>query len=258
MAMKREITRSLAIAAAALLAASAATAQRGRGAGPAVAFDPHDISGYWELSFDSRHVPPAALATTVTPAFRAAKRKQDEYATRWCNWIGMPAAMDATRPIDIRQGRREIVMNFETIATPRHIFLDRTTHIGKDVYDATTMGDSIARWEGETLVVDTVGFDGAKGLSAIPGGGFRTSDSHLVERYRLVSNGAVLAVTFTWSDPKVYRTPHTYEYRYYRAPASYEAQPPIWCDPFDEARTAFLAGSTSSVGGNQPRSPGAR
>ena len=177
MAMKRVMRRSLATAAAVLLAASAATAQRGRGAAPAVAFDPHDISGYWELSFDSRHVPPPALAATVTPAFRAAKRKQDEYATRWCNWIGMPAAMDATRPIDIRQGRREIVMNFETIATPRHIFLDRATHIDKDVYDATTMGDSIARWEGDTLVVDTVGFDGAKGLSAIPGGGFRTSES---------------------------------------------------------------------------------
>ena len=252
--MKRVIRRSLAIAAAALLAASAATAQRGRGAAPAVAFDPHDISGYWELSFDSRHVPPAVLAATVTPAFRAAKLKQDEYTTRWCNWIGMPAAMDATRPIDIRQGRREVVMNFETIATPRHIFLDRTTHIDKDVYDATTVGDSIARWEGDTLVVDTVGFDGAKGLSAIPGGGFRTSDSHLTERYRLVNNGSVLSVTFTWSDPKVYRTPHAYEYRYYRAPASYEAQPPLWCDPFDETRTAFLAGSTLTRVGAGPRS----
>jgi len=258
MAMKRVMRRSLATAAAVLLAASAATAQRGRGAAPAVAFDPHDISGYWELSFDSRHVPPAALAATVTPSFRAAKRKQDEYTTRWCNWIAMPAAMDATRPIDIRQGRREVVMNFETIATPRHLFLDRTTHIDKDVYDATTMGDSIARWEGDTLVVDTVGFDGAKGLSAIPGGGFRTSDSHLTERYRLVNDGSVLSVTFTWSDPKVYRTPHAYEYRYYRAPASYEAQPPLWCDPFDESRTAFLAGSTLTRVGAGPRSGAGR
>jgi hypothetical protein len=252
--MKRYSARCIVIAAAALLVASAATAQRGRGAAPAAAFDPHDISGYWELSFDSRHVPPAALAATVTPAVRAAKRKQDDYATRWCNWIGMPAAMDATRPIDIRQGRREIVMNFETIATPRHIYLDRTKHIDKDVYDATTMGDSIARWEGDTLVVDTVGFDGAKGLSAIPGGGFRTSESHLVERYRLMNNGGVLSVTFTWSDAKVYRTPHTYEYRYYRAPASYEAQPPIWCDPFDEGRTAFLTCSTVNGTGARARS----
>jgi len=80
--MKREITRSLAITAVALLTASAATAQRGRGAAAAVAHDSQDISGYWELSFDSRHVPPPALAATVTPAFRAAKRKQDDEKDR--------------------------------------------------------------------------------------------------------------------------------------------------------------------------------
>jgi hypothetical protein len=256
--MRRTRIRHLATTVAALCVASLAAAQRGGGATPPPPVDAHDISGYWELSFDSRHVPSAPLAATLTPALRAAKRKQDEYALRWCNWIGMPAAMDATRPIDIRQGRREIVMNFETIATPRHIYLDRAAHIDKDVYDATTMGDSIARWDGDTLVVDTVGFDGAKGLSAIPGGGFRTSDSHLVERYRLVNNGGVLDVTFTWSDPKVYRSPHTYQYRYYRAPAAYEAQPPIWCDPFDQGRATFLSGSPSSGVGARPRSAGGK
>ena len=233
----------VALTAAALLAASVASAQRGGGAAPAARFDAHDISGYWELSFDSRHVPAASLAASVRSAMRAAKRKQDEYATRWCNWIGLPAAMDATRPIDIRQGRRQIVMNFETIATPRHIYLDRAKHVDLDTYDATTTGDSIGRWDGDTLVVDTIGIAGNKGLSAIPGGGFRTDDSHLVERYRLLNNGSVLEATFTWTDPKVFRAPHTYQYRYYRAPARYEAQPPIWCDPFDQTRTAFLAGT---------------
>jgi hypothetical protein len=252
--MKRKQMRQIVSVLAALCVASVAAAQRGRGAAPPPNFDVHDVSGYWELSFDSRRVPAPSLASTVTPAMRAAKRKQDEYATRWCNWIGMPAAMDATRPIDIRQGRREIVMNFETIATPRHIYLDRTKHVDADVYDTTTMGDSIGRWDGDTLIVDTVGIAGDKGLSAIPGGGFRTDSSHLVERYRLLNNGAVLEVSFTWTDPKVFRAPHTYQYRYYRAPASYEAQPPMWCDPFDEGRTAFLAGSGSTRVGTSSRS----
>jgi hypothetical protein len=241
--MTMKPTRYLLMTGTALLVAAAAFAQRGGGAMSAAPIDPHDISGYWELSFDSRHVPPAALAATVTPAMRAAQRKHNEYALRWCNWIGMPAAMDATRPIDIRQGRRQIVMNFESIATPRHIYLDRMKHVDKDVYDPTTMGDSIGHWEGDMLVVDTTGMDGAKGLTVIPGGGFRTSDSRLVERYRLVNNGEVLEVSFTWTDPKVFRTPHSYQNRYYRAPATYEAQPPIWCDPFDEGRTKFLAGT---------------
>ena len=198
-----------------------------------------DISGFWELSFDSRRIPAADLAPAVTPAVLAKQREQDASAIRWCNFLGVPAAMDSPRPINIRQGRREVAINFETVATPRHIYF-RASHPNLETFDPTTSGDSIARWEGDTLVVDTVGFDGAKGVTAIPGGGFRTSDSHLVERYRLLNDGTVLSVTFTWEDPKVFRRPHTYEFRYLRAPRFYEAQAPLACNPFDEARTAFL------------------
>ena len=198
-----------------------------------------DISGFWELSFDSRHVPTASLAPTVTPAVLAKQADQDGSAIRWCNFLGLPMAMDSPRPINIRQGRREIVINFETVATPRHLYF-RSAHANMDVFDPTSNGDSIARWEGDTLVVDTIGFDGAKGVTAIPGGGYRTSDSHLIERYRLMSGGTVLSVTFTWEDPRVFRTPHSYEFRYVRAPRLYEAQPPLACNPFDEARAAFL------------------
>jgi hypothetical protein len=198
-----------------------------------------DISGFWELSFDSRRVPAASLAPAVTSEVLAKQRAQDAHAVRWCNFLGLPAAMDSPRPINIRQGRREVVINFETVATPRHLYF-RAAHPNPDVFDPTTTGDSIARWEGDTLVVDTVGFDGAKGVTMIPGGGFRTSDSHLIERYRLLNDGNVLSVTFTWEDPKVFQRPHTYEFRYVRAARHYEAQPPLACNPFDEARTAFL------------------
>jgi hypothetical protein len=198
-----------------------------------------DISGFWELSFDSRHVPTASLAPAVTPAVLAKQADQDGSAIRWCNFLGLPMAMDSPRPINIRQGRREIVINFETVATPRHLYF-RSAHANMDVFDPTSNGDSIARWEGDTLVVDTIGFDGAKGVTAIPGGGYRTSDSHLIERYRLMSGGTVLSVIFTWEDPRVFRTPHSYEFRYVRAPRLYEAQPPLACNPFDEARAAFL------------------
>jgi hypothetical protein len=78
-------------------------------------------------------------------------------------------------------------------------------------------------------------------VTSIPGGGFRTSSSHLVERYRLL-NDNLLSVTFRWEDPNVFRAPHTYEFRYLRAPRLYEAQPPLACNPFDEARAAFLTG----------------
>ena len=206
-----------------------------------------DISGFWELSFDGRHVPPARLQPAVTPAMLRAQAEKDAYARRWCHFLGMPAAMDSPRPIDIRQGRREVLINFEWRATPRHIYLERKSHDLAADFDATTMGDSIGHWEGDTLVVDTVAFDGSRGQTMIPGGGFRTSQSRLVERYRLSPSGTSLLVTFTWHDPKVFRTPHTYAYRYVRAPRFYEVQPPMECDPFDQERTDFLLKPPSAV-----------
>lgn len=204
------------------------------------AFNPHDISGFWELSYDSRNVPPADLQPSITPEIVAAQAAKDLNARRWCHFIAMPGAMDSPRPIDIRQSRHEVLINFEWRATPRHIYLDRKENVALEDYDLTSMGDSIGHWEGDTLVVHTIGIDGSKGQTLLPGGGFRTTDSRLTERYRLLNGGAALLVTFTWEDPKVFRTPHTYAYRYTRAPKFYEVQIPLGCDPFDKERVDFL------------------
>ena len=202
-----------------------------------------DLSGYWEQTYmDSQHVPRAQLSPRVTRAVLDAQAKKDSKAIRWCNILGMPAIMASARPLDIRQTDRMIVVAAEINAATRYIYLNRASHISHDIFDPTTNGDSIARWEGDTLIVDTVGFDPNKGVTAIPGGGFRTANSHLIERYRLLNNGSILSVTFTWSDPGVYRRPHTYEFRYARPPCDYEARLPLNCDPFDETRTAFLTG----------------
>jgi hypothetical protein len=209
--------------------------------GAASAQNRTDFSGFWELTYlDSQHVPRASLSPRVTKAMLDTQAAKDFKAIRWCNILGMPAIMSSPRPLDIRQTERMIVIAAEINAATRYIYLDRRNHINKDIFDPTTNGDSIGRWDGDTLVVDTIGFDPNKGLTAIPGGGFRTTNSHLVERYRLLNNGSVLSVRFTWDDPGVYRTPHSYEFRYARLPRDYEARLPLNCDPFDEGRTAFM------------------
>lgn len=212
-----------------------------------------DISGFWELSFDSRKVPAASLVPTVTRAKLDARAKADAHAIRWCNLLGMPFLMDSGRPLDIRVGTTAVIVAPENASAPRYFYLNRTAHIGDDIFDPSTNGDSIAHWEGDTLVVDTVGFHAERGIASIPGGGYRTETSRLVERYRLLKDGAVLSVTFTWTDPKVFRTPHTYEFRYNRLPASYEAR--LWapCDPYDAERAAFLEGPRT---GSKPAGAG--
>ena len=206
----------------------------------APAVDPHDLSGFWDLSVDSRQVPPANLASSATKAVIEQHAKADAKAVRWCNLLGMPFVMDPGRPVDIQQGTREMVIFSEVPGSPRHIYFDRATHISADTFDPTTNGDSIGHWEGDTLIVDTVGFNPARGMTAIPGGGFRTGDSHLVERYQLLENGALLSVQFTWTDPKVFKTPHTYEFHYYRMAPQYEPSPGDSCNPYDDLRAKFL------------------
>lgn len=226
-------------------AAQQATADRA-GSGAA-----RDLSGFWELSFDSRKVPAANLVSSVTPATLAERAAKDAHAIRWCNTLGVPFIMDTGRPLDIRQGATAIIIAPEHASAPRYLYLDRSTHISEDIFDPTTSGDSIAHWEGNTLVVDTVGFHEDRGVTSIPGGGFRTSGSRLVERYRLLENGAVLSVVFTWTDPKVFRTPHTYEFRYYRLPANYEARTWLPCDPYNEVRAKFLEDQGAAAGGGR-------
>jgi hypothetical protein len=198
-----------------------------------------DISGFWALSFDSRKVPTAKLLPRVTRAMIDLHARRDVHAMRWCNLLGTPFIMDSGSPIDIRQGPTTIVIAPENNPAPRYLYLNRK-HVDSTVYDQTTSGDSIANWEGDTLVVDTIGFHATRGVTSIPGGGFKTDKSHLVERYRLVENGEVLSVTFTWTDPTVYAAPHTYEFRYRRLPTTYEPVSTWPCDPYNETRAQFL------------------
>jgi hypothetical protein len=78
----------------------------------------------------------------------------------------------------------------------RQIFLDGRGH-PKDL-DPTWLGHSIGHWEGDTLVVDTVGFNGRAWID-LAGHPF-TEKTHIIERYRRPDLGQ-LEVEFTIEDP---------------------------------------------------------
>jgi hypothetical protein len=226
------ILHRIVLIASALVITGAATAAQ---TGPP---SPRDISGFWALFSDGKKVPPAKLLPRVTKAMLDLHARQDVHAIRWCNPIGLPMIMDSGA-IDIRQGPTAIFMAPESSLVPRYVYLNRK-HVSADIYDPSTSGDSVASWEGDTLVVDTIGFHPTHGVTSIPGGGFRTDKTHLVERYRLLQNGEVLSVQFTWTDPTVFSAPHTYEFRYRRLPATYEPVSTWPCDPYDQTRAEFL------------------
>jgi hypothetical protein len=198
-----------------------------------------DLSGYWELRFDSKNVPPAALRPEIAAEDKTAQYKKDIAEIRWCHFMGLPYSMESS-PIDILQNRngKEIVITSSLRTPARHIYTDGRTHVNPDIFDPVSSGHSIGHWEGDTLVVDTLGFS-SEGPTAIPGGGRRTPDSHLMERFRLLDGGKSLSVISTWEDAKIFTRPHTYEFRYYRSPKGTEARE-FDCNANDEERAKFL------------------
>jgi hypothetical protein len=187
-----------------------------------------DLTGLWQLRFDSRSVPQPALTPMARRAMRGYQKRYVE-GLRWCRIAGVPAQMEG--PLDIQQGRIEIAIDSPMRSVARHLYIDGRAHVKLDDYDPTTVGDSVAHWEGDTLIVDTNGFSD-RGLVTIPGGGFRTAKSHLIERFRLLAAGKQLSVTSSWIDSAVFVRPHSYEFRYYRAPANTNVIE--WpCDPYD-------------------------
>jgi hypothetical protein len=212
----------------------AAGAEQGQG-------DQHpDISGFWELVSDSKHVSPASVTPLGTQLADKERPKVDEgvittYASRWCQPLGTPFIMGDAAPLDILQTPREIAIIAEVQSSARHIYMDGRGHPDMDVFDPTTNGHSIGHWEGQTLVVETVGFND-RGNLLLPGGGVRTPSAKLVEHYELLAEGKELKVTFTWEDPQIFTQPHTYYFMYYKSAADQYARE-YFCDASDANRT---------------------
>ena len=182
------LPRPAAMLALAIACSSAALFAQGTPARP-------DISGYWELRLDSFNVP-RALLTPAAQSASDARLKKDLDALRDCVNIGVPALMNDRQTLDIRQSAGVIGMVAKSPSSTRYIYTDGRKHPAADEIEGTTNGHSIGRWDGDALLVDTVGFND-RGITAIPGGGYRTNRSHLVEEYRLSGGGEQLTVTFT-------------------------------------------------------------
>ena len=76
-----------------------------------------------------------------------------------------------------------------------------------ELLDPTYMGDSIGRWDGDTFVVDVIGFNDKTWL---PGAGhFHSGIRHVVERYTLQPNDTIFYEA-TMEDPKVFTKPWQY------------------------------------------------
>ena len=170
-----------------------------------------DITGTWLHAFSRDNLftftPPPDIK--LTPAaqvhFDAAKKARaegkayhDDIGQCWP--AGLPVIMTRVWPIAMIQKPTVIFMVSGFMNSTRIIYLDGRKHTDPDVIIPSFNGESIGHWEGETLVVDTVGFvDDHHWID----NGIPASDQlHIVERMRMLNGGATLEIEYTFSDPK--------------------------------------------------------
>jgi hypothetical protein len=103
--------------------------------------------------------------------------------------------------VETRSGDR-IVQFMEYHREWREIWMDGRPHPGPDELTASWFGHSIGWWEGKTLVVDTVGFNGRTWIDQNVN--LRLSDAaRVVERYQRIPND-IMRVDITVYDPKAW------------------------------------------------------
>jgi hypothetical protein len=96
----------------------------------------------------------------------------------------------------------QVLMLFEYDHYIRRIYTDGRPH---DVDQGPLwMGDSIGKWEGDTLVVDTTNFNDKTLLDRV--GRPHSTALHVVERMRRIARNS-MEIDFTIEDPKAYTKP---------------------------------------------------
>jgi len=215
------MARARLLLAAALLAASIAAplnAEPGPEPDGTTPTDPRDFSGVWmnDNTLDERlrregrtrlapgeSPGPRRAVPMLTPAYeqvraeRLAARAHLAEGAEPCAWPGMPQIMTYPYPLEILHTPGRITLVFEAESQVRRIFLDRAEHLPFDELDPSYNGDSIGHWDGDVLVVDTVGFHEH---TQIPGGYPHSADMRIVERIRYI-DGDTIEVAMTITDP---------------------------------------------------------
>jgi len=162
-----------------------------------------DLSGFWVQPQGGP--PPEARPERAEPLPWAEAIQRER---RTSNIRDMPAARCLPFSItDRRHGKfvhtPSLLVILDSEEPPRQIFLDGREHPRE--LNPTWQGDSVGHWEGDTLMVDSVGFNGlAWTFDALPS----TEMLHVVERYHRTDLGH-LEIEIQIEDPPVFRKPWT-------------------------------------------------
>ena len=177
-----------------------------------------DFSGVWERGgggggrgAGARGAGPRGRGAgpSFTPkyeALRAAAAKApqpEDNQTANCLPPGMPGIMGQPYPMEFLLTPGKVTIVIEAYTQVRHIYTDGRP-LPEDP-DPKFFGTSIGRWEGDTLVAETVGFNQyVQHARGVPHG----DKMKIVERFQL-TDPDTMSIETTISDPDALTTPYT-------------------------------------------------
>jgi hypothetical protein len=160
-----------------------------------------DLSGVWLVGDDPFPEPADAQAWAQLLQDERVANDFRDHPHNYC-LPSSPPIPGAASPFIAKFEQKEnlLLVLFEDAPGFRQIFMDGRDH--PEWPDPSWFGHSIGRWEGNSLVVDTVGFNDRGWTSGYP----RSEEMHTVERYTRTDYGR-MDLKFTIEDPKVYQSP---------------------------------------------------
>ena len=181
----------------------------------------HDLSGVW-MQYPQGDLPGTPGMNTVNQRFRPpltpwgqvqldvarplvgpkAVPGEENSPTLRCDPDGPPKILNHPNPFEIVQIPGRMLMFFEEQHIWRTIWADGR-ELPKDP-DPSYLGNAVGKWEGDTFVVETIGFNDKVWADAY--GDPRSEQTHLTERYRRL-NHDTLELQVTIDDPKSYTKP---------------------------------------------------
>jgi hypothetical protein len=218
---------------------------------PGEPFDRRDFSGVWETDHDGTNgfrsmteeaaIPPrTASAQEVYLSRKTARPHEGKKAVEpafgndpimMCNPKGLLRLYMYTDPAEFIHTAKadRILMVFQSQGGTRTIWMDgRALPVNPE---PRWNGYSIGRWEGDTLVVDTVGFDDRAWLDQY--GNVYSADMRLEERWRRVDRDTLEAV-YRIDDPASYTRPWVSTTKVWKRQAQELREE--FCAPMDELR----------------------
>jgi hypothetical protein len=146
---------------------------------------------------------PAAQVQLDAYKKAAAEKKAYRDDIGHCWPAGLPMIMTRVWPIAMVQKPTAIFMISGFMNAVRIIYTDGRKHSDPDVIIPSFNGESVGHWEGDTLVVDTIGF--VNDHHWIDNGVPASDALHVVERMRLIDKSATLEIQYTMTDPKTFQ-----------------------------------------------------